>query len=52
MAGRDAAEAADDDKTDEARGLAPTEFEEEAVTDEAATDLHQGSDTRLSGGPG
>ena len=51
MAGRDAAaEAAEDeDKAADARRLAPTEFEEEAVNDEAVTDLHQGSDARLSG---
>ena len=51
MAGRDAAaEAAEDeDKAADARGLAPTEFEEEAVNDEAVTNLHQGTDARLSG---
>ena len=49
MTGRDAAaEAAEDeDKTADARGLTPTEFEEEAVNDEAVTDLHQGTDARL-----
>ena len=51
MAGRDAtAEAADiKDKAADAPRLATTEFEEEAVNDEAVTDLHQGSYACLSG---
>ena len=40
---------ADEDKAAEARGLAPTESEEEAVYDEAVTELHQGKDACLSG---
>ena len=41
--GRDAATEADEDKAADAWRLATTEFEEEAVNDEAVTDLHQGT---------
>ena len=47
-AGRDAA-AEDEDKAADARGLEPTEYEEEAVNDKVATDHHRGTDARLSG---